>query len=301
MQRFQLARGVEATVDGERIVPIRQREPFVFIWIGTADDTLLDFCQKRWRNFLILFCFCFRREALPYAVVFNWNILYVQIQNGFEEFAPLDAEIAEQCVVKEIVKVFRFSDLLMGGLPFGALVRPIFVAWIVVEEIDIDGARQFLENFEEHGRHGADAEERDGRQRCREVFDGGADGGVWHFQKTDDGFGGGEKRLAVDDAQPVPQVQLPTEILRHKCPSLRKMQLVRKERLIVEKETGELGGQLESAELDALIRIDGGIEILLQNRKIIEAVMRKKIVKPPCKNLLGEEFRAVVWLVCEEG
>ena len=50
-----------------------------------------------------------------------------------------------------------------------------------------------------------------------------------------------------------------------------------------------------------MVWIDGGIEILLQNRKIIEAVMRKKIVKPPCKNLLGEEFRAVVWLVCEEG
>ncbi len=79
------------------------------------------------------------------------------------------------------------------------------------------------------------------------------------------------------------------------------MQLVRKERLIVEKEAGEFGGQLESAELDALVWIDSGIEILLQNRKIIEAVMRKKIVKPPCKNLLGEEFRAVVWLVCEEG
>ena len=67
------------------------------------------------------------------------------------------------------------------------------------------------------------------------------------------------------------------------------------------KEAGELGGQLESAEFDALVRIDGGIEILLQNRKIIEAVMRKKIVKPPCENLLGEELRAIVWLICEEG
>jgi len=88
----------------------------------------------------------------------------------------------------------------MGGLPFGALVRPIFVAWIMVEEIDIDGAGQFLEDLKEHWRHGADAEERDGRQRCRKVFDGGADGGVRHFQKTDDGFGGGEKRLSINDA-----------------------------------------------------------------------------------------------------
>ena len=56
------------------------------------------------------------------------------------------------------------------------------------------------------------------------------------------------------------------------------MQLVWKERLIIEKQAGELGGQLVSAELNALVRIDGGIEILLQNRKIIEAVMREKIV-----------------------
>ena len=51
LQGFQFARGIEATVDGQRIVPIRQGEPFVFVRIGTADDALLDFRQQRRHGF----------------------------------------------------------------------------------------------------------------------------------------------------------------------------------------------------------------------------------------------------------
>ena len=89
----------------------------------------------------------------------------VQIQYGFEKFAALHAENAEKRVVEDTVKILRLRSLLMRCLPFGPLVRPIFVTWIVIKEIDIDGAGQLLENLEEHGRHGADAEERDGRKR----------------------------------------------------------------------------------------------------------------------------------------
>ena len=107
--------------------------------------------------------------------------------------------------------------------------------------------------------------------------------------------------MSVEDTQPVPQVQLPAEILWHKSPCLWKIQLVRQERLVVEKEAGELGGQLVSAKLRALFRIDGRIEILLQNRKIIQIVMREEIVQPPCEDLFGEKLWMVVRLVYEEG
>ncbi len=105
------------------------------------------------------------------------------------------------------------------------------------------------------------------------------------------------KNVTGGNGQPVPQVQLPAEILWHRFPSLWKIQLVRKERLVVEKQAGELGGQLVSAELCALFGVDGRIEILLQNRKIVQTVMREEIVQSPCEDLFGEEFGAVVWFV----
>ena len=81
---------------------------------------------------------------------------------------------------------------------------------------------------------------------------------------------------------------------------MRKMQLVRKKRLVVEKQAGELCRQLVTAEFRALFRIDGWIKILLENGKFVQTVMCQKIVEPPCEDLFGEKFWAVVWIVCEE-
>ena len=78
------------------------------------------------------------------------------------------------------------------------------------------------------------------------------------------------------------------------------MQLVRKERLVVEKQAGELCRQLVTAEYCTLFRIDGWIEILLENGKFVQTVMCQKIVEPPCEDLFGEQFGAVVWIVRKE-
>ncbi len=221
------------------------------------------------------FCFFFKREALPCAVVFDGHVLflYVQIQYGFEEFAPLHTKIAEKCVVKQAIEFIWFEDFLARDLPFGPLVRPIFIAWIMIEEIDIDGAGELLEDFEEERRHGADTEERNRRKWRGGIFDNGANLCIGHRKEADDGFRLRDERLAVHDAEPVPKLKLPLEFLWHKCPCLRKMQLVRKERLVVEKQAGKLGGQLVTAEFRALFRIDRRIKILFEDGKFVQTVV----------------------------
>ena len=71
--------------------------------------------------------------------------------------------------------------------------------------------------------------------------------------------------------------------------------------MVIEQEAGEFGGQLISTEFETLVWIDGGIEVLFQNREVIQAVMGEKIIEPPCEDLFGEEFRTVVRLIGEEG